>query len=51
MQDCPDGVESPIGGAGPGICARFSFVQYVCASVCVVGMCTLTLECVLVVLH
>ena len=51
MSDHPDGVKSPIGGAEPGICAWFSFVQYVCVSVCVVGMCTLILECVLMVPH
>ena len=49
MSNRPDGVKSPIGGAELGICARFSFVQYVCVSVCVVGMCTLILECVLAV--
>ena len=40
MWNRPDEVESPIGGAGPGICAWFLFVQYVCTSVCVVGMYT-----------
>ena len=45
MWNHPDGVESPIGGAGPGICTCFSFVRYVCASVCWdvyidSGMCT-----------
>ena len=49
--DRPDGVKSPIGGAEPGICARYSFVQYACMSVCVVEMCTLILECVLTVPH
>ena len=47
MSDRPDRVKSLIGGAELGICAQFSFVQYVCVSVCVVGMCTLILECVL----
>ena len=51
MSDHPDGVKSTIGGAEPGICAQFSFVQYVCVSVCVVEMCTLILECVLAVPH
>ena len=47
LSDHPDGVKSLIGGAEPGICTWFWFVQCICMSGCVIEMYTVILECVL----